>query len=268
MRYAIRHWPGLVVFLDDGRVEMDTNVVERAIRPSVLTRKNALFAGSDGGARHWAVAMTLIQTAKLNGVEPMGWLTDVLERVVSGRTKAHELHTLLPWEWLEQIKAEAAVPDTALRHKANDRPPRSSRTSDRAAQCRPADPGTRDARDAGDASTAARRRRAGGLQRDLDQLRGRRGRHRLSGRGGGRDGRGGVRLHHPSPLRPTPATRTRDRRLPEAPREAPAPPRSITQAQTRPQRKRSLPHRLRRPSEDANFSDISHAARDGMLVEL
>jgi transposase len=99
MRYAIRHWDGLVVFLDDGRVEMDTNVVERAIRPHTLTRKNALFAGSDGGARHWAIAMTLIQTAKLNGVDPMAWLTDVLERVVSGRTKAHELHTLLPWNW-------------------------------------------------------------------------------------------------------------------------------------------------------------------------
>jgi len=99
IRYAIRHWEGLVVFLDDGRVEMDTNVVERAIRPNGLTRKNALFAGSDGGARSWAIAMTLIQTAKLNGVEPAAWLTDVLERVVSGRTKAHELHSLLPWNW-------------------------------------------------------------------------------------------------------------------------------------------------------------------------
>ena len=89
----------LVVFLDDGRVEMDTNVVERAIRPNTLTRKNALFAGSDGGAKHWALAMTLIQTAKLNGVDPMAWLTDVLERIVSGRTKAHEVHTLLPWTW-------------------------------------------------------------------------------------------------------------------------------------------------------------------------
>jgi len=99
IRYALRHWPGLVAFLDDGRVEMDTNVVERAIRPNTLTRKNALFAGSDGGARHWAMAMTLIQTAKLNGVEPMAWLTDVLERVVSGRTRSHQLHTLLPWNW-------------------------------------------------------------------------------------------------------------------------------------------------------------------------
>ena len=99
IRYAIRHWPGLIVFLDDGRVEMDTNVVERAIRPNTLTRKNALFAGSDCGAQHWALAMTLIQTAKLNCVDPMAWLTDVLERVVSGRTKAHELATLLPWNW-------------------------------------------------------------------------------------------------------------------------------------------------------------------------
>lgn len=108
IRYALRHWPGLVVFLDDGRVEMDTNVVERAIRPNTLTRKNALFAGSDGGARHWAIAMTLIQTAKLNGTEPMAWLTDVLERVVSGRTKSHELHKLLPWNWCPINKVELA----------------------------------------------------------------------------------------------------------------------------------------------------------------
>jgi transposase len=108
IRYALRHWPGLVMFLDDGRVEMDTNVVERAIRPNTLTRKNALFAGSDGGARHWAIAMSLIQTAKLNGVEPMAWFTDVLERVVSGRTKVHELHTLLPWNWRPASNTELA----------------------------------------------------------------------------------------------------------------------------------------------------------------
>ena len=111
IRYALRHWDGLGVFLDDGRVEMDTNPVERAIRPHAMTRKNALFAGSDGGARHWAVAMTLIQTAKLNGVEPTAWLADVLERVVSGRTKAHELHSLLPWNW--RAIGEANPPATA-----------------------------------------------------------------------------------------------------------------------------------------------------------
>jgi transposase len=99
IRYALRHWSGLTVFLDDGRIEMDTNVVERVIRPITITRKNALFAGNDGGARHWAIAMTLIQTAKLNGVEPMAYLTDVLERIVSGRTKASALEALLPWNW-------------------------------------------------------------------------------------------------------------------------------------------------------------------------
>ncbi len=108
IRYALRHWPGLTLFLDDGRVEMDSNVVERAIRPVALNRKNALFAGSDGGARHWAIAMTLIQTAKLNGVEPMAWLTDVLERIVSGRTKATELGSLLPWNW----RSNADIPVT------------------------------------------------------------------------------------------------------------------------------------------------------------
>ena len=105
MRYAIRHWPGLVMFLDDGRVEMDTNVVERAIRPNTLTRKNALFAGNDSGAVHWAIAMTLIQTAKLNSVNPMAYLADVLERVVSGQTKQHELYTLLPWNWTASASA-------------------------------------------------------------------------------------------------------------------------------------------------------------------
>ena len=105
MRYAIRHWPGLSVFLEDGRVEMDTNVVERAIRPNTLTRKNALFAGNDGGAVHRALAITLIQTAKLNGVNPMAYLVDVLERVVSGRTKRNELHTLLPWNWTASTSA-------------------------------------------------------------------------------------------------------------------------------------------------------------------
>ena len=87
------------MFLDDGRIELDTNVVERGMRPVALTRKNALFAGSDGGAGRWAIAMTLITSAKLNGVEPLAWLTDVLERLVSGDIKQHEIEQLLPWNW-------------------------------------------------------------------------------------------------------------------------------------------------------------------------
>jgi hypothetical protein len=94
--------------LNDGRLELDTNTVERAIRPVVLTRKNALFAGSDSGGRHWSIVATLIVSAKLNDVEPLAWLTDVLERVVSGRTKIHELDALLPWTWKAAKDAEAA----------------------------------------------------------------------------------------------------------------------------------------------------------------
>ena len=108
IRYALRHWQGLVLFLDDGRIELDTNSIERAIRPIALGRKNALFAGSDGGARHWAIMASLVATAKLNGVEPLAWLTDVLERMVSGRTKAHDIECLLPWVWKAERVAAAA----------------------------------------------------------------------------------------------------------------------------------------------------------------
>jgi hypothetical protein len=107
IRYALRHWPGLVLFLEDGRLELDTNTVERAIRPIALGRKNSLFAGSHGGARHWAIVASLVASAKLNGVEPLAWLTDLLERMVSGRTKAHELARLLPWTWKAERLAAA-----------------------------------------------------------------------------------------------------------------------------------------------------------------
>jgi transposase len=99
IRYAVRHWTGLGLFLEDGRVEIDSNTVERTIRPIKLGAKNHLFAGSDGGAESWAVIASLIQTAKLNAVEPFAYLRDVLERIVSGKTKANELSSLLPWAW-------------------------------------------------------------------------------------------------------------------------------------------------------------------------
>ena len=108
IRYALRHWKGLGVFLDDGRVEINSNTVERTIRPIKLGAKNHLFAGSDGGAESWAVLASLIQTAKLNDVEPFAYLRDVLERIVSGKTKANELRSLLPWAWKASL-AQAAV---------------------------------------------------------------------------------------------------------------------------------------------------------------
>jgi transposase len=73
-----------------------------------LGRKNALFAGSDGGAHHGAIVASLIGTAKLNRIEPLAWLTDVLERMVSGRIKATGLERLLPRNWQAERLAAAA----------------------------------------------------------------------------------------------------------------------------------------------------------------
>jgi transposase len=71
IRYALSRWQGLTRFIDDGRVELDNNAVERSIRPIALNRKNALFAGSDRGAEHWAIIASLIETCKLNDVDPL-----------------------------------------------------------------------------------------------------------------------------------------------------------------------------------------------------
>ena len=73
IRYALNHWKGLALFLDDGRLELDTNTVERAMRPVALGRKNALSAGAVSGGRHWAIIAGLIQTAQLNDVDPLAW---------------------------------------------------------------------------------------------------------------------------------------------------------------------------------------------------
>ena len=99
MRYTLNHWKGLIVFLDDGRVEIDNNTIERLHRLVATIRKNSLFAGAETGARSWALFVSLIQTARLNRLDPFLYLRDVLERIVSGQTKANQLETLLPWNW-------------------------------------------------------------------------------------------------------------------------------------------------------------------------
>jgi transposase len=109
IRYTLSHWNGLTVFLADGRVEVDSNTVERSIRPIAIGRKNILFAGSRQGGERWAVLASLINTAKLHAIDPQTYLTDVLERIVSGHTKANVLHELLPWEWKAAQLAQAAV---------------------------------------------------------------------------------------------------------------------------------------------------------------
>jgi transposase len=98
IRYALSRWDGLSRFLDDGCIEIDSNVVERSIRPIALNRKNALFAGSDGGGEHWAVIASLIETCKLNGVEPQTYLTDVISKIVNGHPNSR-IDELLPWAY-------------------------------------------------------------------------------------------------------------------------------------------------------------------------
>jgi hypothetical protein len=96
IRYDLRHWGSLIRFVDDGRNELDTNIVERSTRPQALTRKNALFAGHDDGAE--TILASLIETCKLNGKEPQAYLADVLVRLVNLGPN-NRLDEPLPWTW-------------------------------------------------------------------------------------------------------------------------------------------------------------------------
>jgi transposase len=98
INYGLNHWEGLSHFLDDGRIEIDTNAVERSIRPIALSRKNALFAGSDEGGANWAVIASLIETCKLNRVNPHTWLADTLTKLVN-RWPAAKIDDLMPWAY-------------------------------------------------------------------------------------------------------------------------------------------------------------------------
>jgi transposase len=98
LRYIDNHWDGLRVFLRDGRVELDSNAVERSIRPIALNRKNALFAGHDEGGRNWGVIASLVETAKLNDVDPQAYLTKTLERLVDAHPMSR-IDELMPWNF-------------------------------------------------------------------------------------------------------------------------------------------------------------------------
>ena len=102
LKYIAKYWDGLCLFLDDGRIELDNNPVERTIRPIALNRKNALFAGHDAGAQNWAVIASLIETCKLNGIEPHGYLSTVLKAIVSGH-KQTQINELLPWNYVTPV---------------------------------------------------------------------------------------------------------------------------------------------------------------------
>jgi transposase len=101
IRYGLNHWDGLVRFLDDGRIEIDSNTVERSIRGIALDRKNSLFAGHDLGAEGWAMISSLLETCKLNSVDPLAWLTDVLIKLVN-LWPASRIDELMPWAYVKK----------------------------------------------------------------------------------------------------------------------------------------------------------------------
>src|SRR3954470_14950365 len=106
IRYALNHWDGLQRFLEDGRIELDNNSVERAMRPVCLSRKNSLFAGSDEGGENWACLASLIETCKLNGVNPQAYFTDLLTRLVNGWPQ-QRIDELMPWHWAPKQPPES-----------------------------------------------------------------------------------------------------------------------------------------------------------------
>jgi transposase len=98
LAYGLNHWGGLTRFLDDGRIEIDSNTVERSIRGVALNRKNALFAGHDLGAENWATIASCVETCKLNAVDPLAWMTDTLTKLVN-RWPASRIGELMPWAY-------------------------------------------------------------------------------------------------------------------------------------------------------------------------
>ena len=97
IQYSLNRWDSLTLYLDDGRLCMSNNAAERALRCVAVGRKNWTFAGSDEGGRRAAAIYTLIETAKLNDVDPQAWLTDVLARLPS--TLVTRVDELLAWNW-------------------------------------------------------------------------------------------------------------------------------------------------------------------------
>jgi transposase len=98
LAYGLNHWDGLTRFLDDGRIEIDSNTVERSIRGLALNRKNALFAGHDLGAENWATVASLVETCKLNAVDPLAWMTDTLTKLVN-LWPASRIDEMMPWAY-------------------------------------------------------------------------------------------------------------------------------------------------------------------------
>lgn len=87
----------MIRYCDDGRLEISNNLVENALRGVSLGRKNWLFVGSAKGGEHAAIFYSLVETCRLNGIDPQAWLTDVIERI--GEHPINRIDELLPWVW-------------------------------------------------------------------------------------------------------------------------------------------------------------------------
>ena len=107
-RYAFNRWASFTLFLQDGRIAIDNNAAERAMRPVGVGRKNWLFAGSDTGGETLARAMTVIESAKMSGLDPQAYLADVLDRIHDHMS--NRLDELLPWNWAPKAQI---IPETA-----------------------------------------------------------------------------------------------------------------------------------------------------------
>jgi hypothetical protein len=105
IHYALERWAALRRFCEDGRVEMDNNAAERALRAVAVGRKNYLFAGSDDGGDRAAAIYSLLGSAKLNGIDPQAYLTSVLKRIADH--PINRIDELLPWNLFPASRATA-----------------------------------------------------------------------------------------------------------------------------------------------------------------
>jgi transposase len=112
IRYALSRWTALTRYLADGRLEISNNAAERGIRPLALGRKNYLFCGSDAGGQRAACLYTIIETAKMNAINPEAYLADVLARIADHPIR--QIDALLPWRWRpSQTEGLNPTPNTA-----------------------------------------------------------------------------------------------------------------------------------------------------------
>src|SRR4030081_3197246 len=105
--YALKRWPALTHYLDDGRLEIDNLIAERALRGIAIGRRNWLFAGSRAGGERAASIYSIIESCKLNGVEPFAYISDVMQKIAEGWPNSR-IDELMPWTWNQMARQKAA----------------------------------------------------------------------------------------------------------------------------------------------------------------